>query len=400
MGSIFFDIPFLTRSAASDFSCKDGEIQTGFNIPMVPDISFALVRDTLKGWHLHPDIFPAKTLVASDPSMEYWTNLGAQFLSAFQSEAQQQKLFVAPFLVMAVWKTTDGFYLSPTQPFLMIPNSEVPLVATDGDISKSELEFKIAGAVCSLYLKMKAPETLRDWVGKISSLEILVSEPLHNYNALISFLPQRRISGDARCRCLDLDSGIISERRISTDIFALAWKANVYGDLPSVDGSLTELRKKLRFHNFTSIPLSEVDLFEKWTCSIDGVVSPGTSLTTSLTYEELIASTSYPGKPSPAIIEGKGEYIDMETRPLKLSGAGEFKKVRKVFLRGNYNPSSLTVSVYGSRDMLEWWCVGKRKGGTMVILPHSSFRFYKVRIQGLLNEGFTLEGLSILCKYS
>ena len=45
--------------------------------------------------------------------------------------------------------------------------------------------------------------------------------------------------------------------------------------------------------------------------------------------------------------------------------------------------------------MLKWWCISRREGGTMVVLPRSVFRFYKVGITGMLQQGETLEGLAV-----
>lgn len=91
---------------------------------------------------------------------------------------------------------------------------------------------------------------------------------------------------------------------------------------------------------------------------------------------------------------GTGEEMRLVTRPIKLSGAGELKKVRRIALRGNYDPSKLTVIIHASRDMMQWWPVAKRKGGTVLFLPHSSFRFYKIEISGQLAETQNLQGLS------
>lgn len=427
MGSNFFDIPFRTRSTDSDFICKDGEIFRlsgaslkggGENVdniddssgspqaqPPVPDISFALVRDTLKGWHIHPDVYPSKSVAASEPSMDYWTRMGAQLLALFQSEATCQDLFVAPFLAVAAWKTPSGSLLSPSAPVLMVPNSTVPLVAAQGDISQPELDFKIAGAVCSLYLKMKAPEVLREWVGKISSLEILVSTPLHSYNTFKSFIPQHRVTTDARCICLDLETGMISSRRICTDTLPLAWKAIVEGPLsvgnaetsPDPENFLPDfnLLSGIKFTSFASIPLASVDLLENWTGTSSGIGQGRAGILPEISYKDLVGSSVVKSASSKALIEGTGAEIDLETRPLKLSGAGELKRAVRMHLRGDFSPVSLTISVFASRDMLRWWCVSKRKGVTAVSLPRSSFRFFKIRIQGYLAPGATLQGLTI-----
>lgn len=409
MGSNFFDIPFLTRSSASDFACKDGELSNAegnffigspeASIP-VADVTFAIQRDILKGWHSHPDLYPTKSLVASEASMESYTNLASQLLTAYVAETRQQNLFVAPFLVTAAWKTTSGTYIGASSPSLMIPNSDVPLVATDSDISSEEPAFKIAGAVCSLRLKMKAGEALRDWVGKITALEIFTSGPLQSYDSFLSFLPQRRVTTDAWCRCLDPETGLITDRRICTETLPLAWKATVKGKLASVTAQTgflpdSDVIKGLKFYSFASISLSEVDLIEDWTGSDSGIGDWHRGIMKEMTFDSIINSSSDLSKSYPTFIEGTGEEIDVETRPMKLSGAGILKRAIYFRLRGTYDPEALTMSVYASRDMLKWWCVGKRKGGTVVSVARVPFRFFKVRIEGKLEKGFRLEGLSI-----
>lgn len=403
MDSKFFNIPFLTRTYASDFSCNDGELRSlsygnnkdteGFVkdreiLPPVPDIEFAISRDVLHGWHVNMDSYPVKTLVATDPSMEYWNKLSAQLLSQFQSEAFQQCLFVAPFFVMVAWKTSEGFYLTPSRPLLMVPNSVVPVVTTDGDILSKELEFKIAGALGRLNYKLASPEILRDWVGIIESLQIFVSEPLLKYSTFDSLLPLRRVTTDNYGSFLDLNTDEIVRYRICTEEFPLAWKrVSDYNDF---------------WKNFTTrkfFPVAELPLsgmapgdVPVWkdvkieTTGFDGEGSP---------YSEIIDSATQNSKAKEIIIQGTGEKIELVTRPLKLGNAGKLKRISQLYLRGNYTPGNIEISVYGSRDMIQWWCISRRKGGTMVRLPGSPFRFYRLKVRGLLEEGENLQGFSI-----
>ena len=399
-----FDIPFRTRSSESDFLCKDGEISSGTD-PLLgdnteaptPEISFFLVRDILKGWHNHPDVYPAAILAASEPSMEYWTNLGARLLMSFQAEASEQSLFVTPFFVTAAWKTVTGIYLKPSPPQIMIPNSKAPLVTTAEEINKQEPEFRVAGAVCSLCMKMKAPEVLRDWVGKIASLEILVSDSLHTYDTLRTFMPRRRVTTDAWCRSLDPITGETADRRICTDTLPLAWTTATTGEIIQTTATSAETLRNLHFHPFFSVPLSEADRLESLTkCTPDSDIGFRLIPTEGdLTYAQILNSSKPAQISRPVIIEGNGGEIDITTRPLKFSGAGTLKKVRRIYLRGDYEPERLTISVYASRDMLKWWRVSVRSGGTVAALPPTPFRFYKLRIEGVLAEGFNLQGFTV-----
>ena len=63
-----FDIPFRPRTPESDFSCRDGEIESPYGFSPeeensdsvlsegLKSIEFALVRTILPGWHVNPDI--------------------------------------------------------------------------------------------------------------------------------------------------------------------------------------------------------------------------------------------------------------------------------------------------------------------------------------------------------
>lgn len=400
MGSKFFDIPFRTPSSDSDFNCKDGELDflnvTGLDHPdtlPAPDIDFTLVRTFLPGWHINPEAYPSKTLVATNPSMEYWTPLAGSLLKQFESEAQSRRLFVAPVYVLAAWRSTSGSYINACTPQLLIPNSEPPLVATDGAVTAADLLFKIAGAVCSLYFRIKAPEVLRDFVGKISGLEIFVSNPLQKYDTYNLLLPSRNVITNSWCRSLDISSGIIADRRICSEMLALAWKASYSGEIGENSDNPEGDYKNLKFYPFAGIPLREVDRAYDWMKPEE--VGTGLTAGTSLTYSEILNGGYGGAKTSTLIIHGKGENIDIMTRPLKLSGAGEFKQVRSVHLRGTFEAANITLSVFGSRDMRHWWLVAKRRGGAVALLPRSSFRFLRIGIEGHLPVGQSLHGVTI-----
>lgn len=401
MNSKFCDIPFRSRSIDSDFICKDGEVEWGGflqgsdhsnnygngTLPS-PDIDFALVRQWLSGWHLNADQYPMKTLVATTPSLEYWTNLGSQLLSQFKSEAENENLFVAPFYVAAAWKTRNGVYLSPSSPVLLTPNSTVPLVSTDGDINSPELDFKIAAAVCSLFFKMRAPELLRDWVGIIESMEIFVSDPRQSYDTFHAFLPYKHITTDNYCESLDPDTGEIAKRRVCTETLTLAWKANCDFSGGSENGTGDTI-----YHRFASVPLSEVDIKGEWSELIPAHhISSG--IENGLSYNELLTG-GYGKKSEPMVIEGTGEEISVMTRPLKLSSGVAFKRIYRAYLRGNFDPTKVKFSIYGSRDMLKWWCISQREGSSVLAFPGTPFRFFRACITGKLEKGESLQGISV-----
>lgn len=414
MDSKFFDIPFRPFSGDSDFICKDGEISEATNvtflsdsgeianpandfvIPPIPDIDFALRRTVLPGWHIHPDVYPSQTIPASDPSMEYWTKMAASLLVQFKSEAELQNLFISPFYVAAAWRMADNTYISPSSPVLITPNSKVPLVGTTGDLASSQPEFKIAGAVGELIFKMRAPEILRDWVGKIMALEIFTSQPLHSYDTFYSFLPGLNMSTDSWCECLDESKGTIKRERICTDTFPVGWKAVVKGSL-NLD-NLTDF-SETKFFPFASVPFRDIDIADEWTSTAEknAIVIPEKGLYPGLKFGDIASPKAEKPKSHTLTLQGIDKDVTVKTRVIKLSGAASLKRVMHVALRGNYTPSAITITIYGSRDMIRWWTVAKRKGGTMVSLPRSPFRFYQVEISGLLRSGENLQGLSFTC---
>ena len=413
MSSNFFDIPFRTPGPESDFACKDGELEFYDNLAFNPsigewrgtppwaaelpaaDVDFAPVRDVLPGWHAVSDDFPSHTLSASLPSaeyrptMEYWNEMTARLLQQFKNEAWSRHLFVAPFYVMGVWKTVEGIYLNPSVPELLIPNSQIPPVASFGNIDSEEAEFKIAAAVCRLYFRMRAPEILRRFVGKVASLEIFVSGALHDYGYSSVLLPMLRVVSDSYCRELDPSTGEITNRQVCTETLPTAWRSEAPTLIPDFSG--------LKFYRFATMPLSEVDIADTWNAV--GRAGMGSKIyensSAGIPYVELHGGTTSATSGKNVSIKGQDSEFKVSTRPLKLSGAGVYKKIRHVWLRGRYDPSQITVKVYGSRDMRKWWNIGEDRGRGEALLPMSYFRFYRVEISGYLSEGETLEGLSL-----
>lgn len=408
MDSKFFDIPFYTVSADSDFCCRDGEVE-GFytnssNVAedlsgdlkrLTPKVDFALVRTTLAGWHIHPDVYPSRQMVATNPSTEYWTGVLPQLLNVFQAEAAVQNLFVAPFYAMAVWKTVKNTYIAASEPVMLIPNSEIPTVTTDSALSERELDLKLAAAVCSLRIRFHLNEALRDFTDRIVSLEILVTHPTPNYSSFISYVPMKRVTTHSFSRCLDTETGEIADRRICTETLQFAWKA---GNTTSTGiwnvGAAGYENKK--FYPLLSIPLSEVDRLEDYT-DINNLKSMFVKPEEEggIPFESTDVLKQGNLKSQRLIIEGDGKEIDITTRPLKLSGAGRLERIRRVYLRGDYRPELLTMKILASRDMMKWWCVAKSRGNTVAAMPEASFRFFKVNVRGTLEEGRNLQGVSI-----
>lgn len=281
-----YDIPFLAPSESNDFACRDGEIESADNmiftesdlssenggtnaipldfqkdfkteIPPIPAIRFALLRETLPGWHLNPDQYPSLRMECSNPSLENWSKMASRALSAFYSQASEANLFVTPFLVLAAWKTRGGAYVSPSAPVLMIPNSEPIVASTEGSTSSESLDIHIPAAVCSLCHKIVLPEVLREWVGKIESLEILISDPLFHFDSSEALIPTEKLTTAAFTLSLDSLNGSASERKVCTDTLSTAWQSQT---------DINSLSQLYQFHTFASFPLSElktIDTYQK-----------------------------------------------------------------------------------------------------------------------------------------
>lgn len=240
-------------------------------------------------------------------------------------------------------------------------------------------------------MKLKAPEILRDWVGRIASLEILVSKPLHKYDTYHTFLPSRRVTTESFCECLDPDSGIISRKRICTLTLPLAWKTGEEHRGAEPDGILID---DMEFRPFASVALSDVDLADEW-CSPEGAGGKIYGKTDStVKYSSLLHYHEKDVKSSACVIEGRDEEIKVRTRPIKLGEGGRLKSVRRVYLRGKFDSSALTLSIYGSRDMRHWQIIARREKGSVAALPYTTFRFFYAEIKGYLAKGSTLEGMT------
>lgn len=82
-------------------------------------------------------------------------------------------------------------------------------------------------------------------------------------------------------------------------------------------------------------------------------------------------------------------------RPMKLSGGGLLKSLKRVYLRGQFDTGAISFSLHGSRDMRHWWTVA-RKRGSVLACPNLYFRFYKIEIKGLLGPHENLQGVTLI----
>lgn len=635
------DITFKTRSGKSDFACSDGELENiagcevitadsesaseeetfdnfGYvkdyqpSMPPQPAAAFALVRTSMPGWNSSPDLMPSKSVSLDGTSLSELEKSGRQLLQEFNSDAESSGLFTRPVLIISVWRLKTGGMISPSLPVMIIPNSSRPAVGISRNSSSEEAEFGITSAIGKLYWKISLPESLRDWIGRIESLEIMVSRPLQLYDLSQQMVYGKRLASESFTLSYDPTSGKSSESRVCTEVIAEGWlpaapsptmkdatpfaldefftiasfpledlrNVNEFKVLEMNRGSLAEcysgepyrpsyamasLKKGegaisfkgrtlvwnplLEYPSFAplercmanydaglhprwifhpdpearefqyydskgvrhKLPLRrhpglhgscywrgfsvieaddelalkatdgvrEVSLSEhlwisdkndpvvfedsklqnpesgtiKAVCrafrssglvattvptiyifSDEGVFlykedsagsfidcgliaryglespeslrisatgisftdSSGITVRISGTTVKKVVSAGETTSSGSVFLVASGEPLRVRTRPLKMGDAGEFKKARRVFLRGNFNAEELTVNVYGSRDMRHWALLGRRKSGTAVFLNRISCRFYKIEIEGVPAAGSTLEGISVI----
>ena len=631
----YYDIPFQGPTALSDFACKDGEIEKASGVvitsgndeentgtegsepyqfikdfspelPPAPEPEFALKRSVLTGWHLYPDAFPAKDVIQTDLSPEGWGKTAKTILKNFMDEARNKCLLVQPLLMLAVWRLKSGGYISPSSPQLLIPDSEAPTV-TVSSIDRNDTELKIAASLCRIVWRIRVPETMRDFIGRISSLEIMISRPLQLYDPDSDFIYTRRYTPQNFSACINEETGMPEEKEVCTVNLDHAWLPQ--GGTGSISetsvASLTEFfslasiplgalqssyefreleydfqslnevytgvsytpsyamfslksakggiffkgktllwspelsfntrstlyspptvsplhwffipdpeKREFRFTDpdgiVRSIPLtrhprlwgsyfwgglrsglllpeakdlteevedtsiksssiwlsdkSDPPVFEdsglqdlecgsiKALCrafrasGLIATVAPtlyvftdegiflckenssgifseagliaryflkdietlmllpqgirflaadGSTVTLKGTSVSVMSINPEDGATGALTLKSTGEEMRITTRPIKLSGAGRFKRLHKAFLRGNFNPSGLSITISGSRDMRHWYILGRRKNGAVLFLNPIRGRFFRVEITGETLAGHTFEGISL-----
>lgn len=417
MATKSYDFPFLSRSYRSDFSCRDGEIALAEGCiptdsdslytsdgadpdyispyegeePPAPEVRFALSRTILPGWHVSTDNFPARTLNCPDPSIESWGKLAGDLLKQFTAEATGCSLFTSPFLIMAAWRLYDGRYVSPSSPVVLTPNSSAPVVAAAVSPGVVNQDLRIPAALCVPVWKISLPEQLRDWVGLILSLDILVSRQQQLYDPAAVPVYGTSVTTDSVCIALDPAIGKVTEQQVCTAMLPYAWKTVAAS--PSVaDSAISSLSA---FYTISSLPLASLSPMGEYgnvefNCGNLATVYAGEPAVRNL-------SGSSAASRQEVTLVSTGEPLRITTRPFKLSGAGVLKSVSKVFVRGHFQPSGLTVSLYGSRDMRHWYLLSRRKGGAALYLNKGcGSRFYRLEIEGETSPGSTFEGLTII----
>ena len=560
-----YTIPFRSRSNSGDFTCPDGEIHSlsgaylsgaltsepssgddpnssspGYikdfipSVPPPPEVTFALKRETLAGWHPYPEAYPAQTMNCGTPSPESWGKVAQQLLARFRTDVLSQNLFAAPVLATAAWRLKTGALVSPSHPVKLTPDTEAPVVSATESPDNEELTLRVAAALGKIHWRLSLPETLREFSGVIESLEILVSRPLALYDPDQPMIYGKRVTSSNKTICLD-SAGIPTEQPVCTDTLPFAWTpappsphlkdshisqlkdfytvasmplaglkpSGSFTELPFTCGTLHDAFASesyspsfgmqslkgaagaLPFKGRTILwqPVVESNPPRKLSSSIwvseksdppvfpdfglqdlecgeiiaicrafrsSGLVAtvaptlyvftsegiflfketstgkftdagliaryqlsspdsvfmlPTGVLFTTTSGETIILSgtkaqnlsseaTESSGGKTVTIVSQGGE-IKVITRPLKLSGAGNFKRMLKIFLRGQFLPARITLKIYGSRNMRQWMLLGQREGGSVVCMNPVRCRFFRVEVSGNPDAGSILEGMEV-----
>lgn len=268
MDTKIFSIPFIVRSAKSDYACPDGEIAAAVNMrfnngslqadnrgaanrlppiidspfidgelqkPPLPEVEFALLKSVVEGWHIHSDMLPSKIMDApatgkdDNPTEHDWGTRAMEALGDFETTATGQNLFIHPFFVMSAYRLADGSHLCPSPPILMIPNSGAPMIAGSADYNVATMQMSIVAAACRLQWRIKMPELPEEWHRRITHLNIFVSLPVALYDPKGGTKGYHRVECKNFTHCIDA-SGNADEHRIHSSQILQCWQPSPIDD--------------------------------------------------------------------------------------------------------------------------------------------------------------------------
>ncbi len=152
---------------------------------LLPQLSveFALVREAVNPYSLVATEWPQEQFtvpmtIGDDGYPQALIDETARIVGEYDRRCREARLFTAPFFVMCAWRLADGTRIPAGPPVLMVPNSEAPTVALNGNgVSESatSLTVTIMGRACSLHMRVLS---LGDAAGRecaVSHLEILAT---------------------------------------------------------------------------------------------------------------------------------------------------------------------------------------------------------------------------------
>lgn len=260
MDSKVISVLLKRTSAAGDYSCADGEIDRceGLKVlssvavnpdgdggahggedgggsssgpgqdsvsqifPTMPFVEFSLKRDVLPGWHSIPEMLPQKEVESGDSGSKGWGKRASELMETMIDEARDAGLHVEPFFALAALRLADGSHVSPSVPVLMVPNSEAPPVEGDADLSVGKMTMRVAAATCRLTCRITNCKEFSKWKGKVTHVDIFVSDPVALYDRKAEFVGCHRVQTANFTHSLD-STGKNCERMVCDVVLGQAW---------------------------------------------------------------------------------------------------------------------------------------------------------------------------------
>lgn len=91
-----------------------------------------------------------------------------------------------------------------------------------------------------------------------------------------------------------------------------------------------------------------------------------------------------------------GRWSAFVTRPIKLSGAEDWKQLRRVALRGVFDKDKVSMAVYCSADMCCWHRIALAYRSRIDGLWSPRSRYFRIAVKAALSEGHSLQALLII----
>ncbi|MDE6444480.1 MAG: hypothetical protein K2K64_08705 [Muribaculaceae bacterium] len=87
---------------------------------------------------------------------------------------------------------------------------------------------------------------------------------------------------------------------------------------------------------------------------------------------------------------GKGEDVEILTRPLKLNGNGNHPRLLSISFGGTYDPSATSLTLEGSMNLRQWNHVATSHGGEISGIWPPLYPYFRLLLTGTIPEGDTI----------
>lgn len=257
MSGKIISVYMRARSESGEYSCPDGEIESlengevigvnnvmsrdyenpdndkeqiggeeseGYSVdlPMPPVLEFALRHKVLPGWNIHVTMLPSKEVECDVHTEDGWGIKAQEVLNEFMKECRHRNYFVEPFMVICALRTEDGHHILPSSPVLMIPNGKAPSTVGNSDFSENKMDMRVVAAPCSLCVRIRELYNIKEWNGRIQSLDIFVTASIPLYERGSEMKGCHR-EGSSQYTHSYGEDGVSCERRLTSEIFPQVW---------------------------------------------------------------------------------------------------------------------------------------------------------------------------------